>query len=195
MKTVACVLLVLACALPLRADEALQNGNFSEGITHWHGDGRSPADFASDNPLESSDPFTSQGLIIPLKHVAWSKVAQDFKGKIAAGVLTVTYKLSPDLSFSEKPEDYLNIPNQLSWGWRAFNTPPGDWLVFISAFGDTKGMYYLVQPKTGSSDVQTFRDNVTQLTPLEEQTITLAFPPGTGTVVVLSISLTDAPSQ
>ena len=191
MKALLFALLALACTLPLRADDCLQNGGFTDGITHWHGDGRAPADFASDNPLEQSNPLTSKGLIIPLKHVAWTKVAQDFKGKIASGVLSVTFKLSPDLALSTKPDDYVNIPAQLGWGWKSFNTSHGEWLIFISAFGDTKGTYFMVKPKTGSSDTQTYRVRVGALTPLEEQTITLAFPPGAGNLVILSISLTD----
>jgi hypothetical protein len=191
MKTLLFALVVLACALPLRADNWLQNGDFTDGISHWRGNGRSPADFVSDNPLQSSDPLTSKGLIIPLKHVSWAKVSQDFKGKIASGFLNITYMVSPDLAFSTKPDDYTNIPHQLGWGWQSFNTPPGDWLVFISAMGDTKGAYYTMEPKTGSSTPQTVRMQVNELTPLEEQTITLAFPPGTGTVVILDIALTD----
>jgi len=191
MKTLLFGLLVLACALPLRADNWLDNGDFTDGIAHWHGDGRSPADFTSDNPLQSSDPFTSKGLIIPLKHVSWVKVAQDFKGKIASGFLTITYMVSPDLAFSTKPDDYTNIPSHLGWGWQSFNTPPGDWIVFISALGDTKGGYYTMEPKTGSSTPQTVRVQVNELTPLEKQTLTLAFPPGTGTLVILNIALTD----
>ena len=85
MKTFTLVALVFALALPLRADNWLENGDFTDGISHWHGGGRSPADFASDNPLQASDPFTSKGLIIPLKHLDWTKVAQDFKGKSASG--------------------------------------------------------------------------------------------------------------
>jgi hypothetical protein len=189
MKKLAFVLLVLTCTLPLRADNWLENGDFSDGINHWHGDARSPADFASDNPLQASDAFTSKGLIVPLKHVAWAKVAQDFKGKIASGILTITYMVSPDLAFSDKPDDYTNIPNQLGWGWRSFNTKPGDWMVFVSALGDTQGAYYTIPPKLGSSTPQTIRIKLDKLTPLEEQTLTLAFPPGTGMVVVLNISL------
>jgi hypothetical protein len=191
MKTLAFALLILVCALPLRADECLQNGDFADGITHWHGDGRSPTDYASDNPLQSSDPLTSKGLILPLKHVFWSKVAQDFKGTIANGMLTVTYKLSPDFALSDKPTDYTNIPAQLGWGWKTFNTPPGDWLIFISALGDTKGMYYTMKPKLGSSDPQTYHFKVGGLTPLDEQTITLAIPPGAGTMVMLNVSIAD----
>jgi len=191
MKTLLFALLALGCVVPLHADEALQNGNFSDGINHWHGDGRSPADFASDNSLQASDPFTSAGLIVPLKHVSWSMVAQDFRGNIASGILTVTFKVSPDLVFSNKPDDYTNIPAQLSWGWKSFNTPPGEWLVFISAQGDTKGKYYTIMTKAGSSDPQTVRFKVKALTPLDEQTITLAFPPGNGTIVILGVSIDD----
>jgi hypothetical protein len=191
MSKLVLAFLVLACALTLRADEALQNGDFSDGIDHWHGDARSPADFASDNPLQASDPFTAKGLIVPLKHVSWSKVAQDFRGKLASGFVTISCKVSPDFAFSDKPDDYANVPNQLGWGWQSFNTPPGAFLIFISAQGDTKGTYYLVKAKTGSSAPQAFRFKVNGLTPLEDQTITLAFPPGTGTIVVLNVSIND----
>jgi len=189
MRKLAFVLIVFASTITLRADNWLQNGDFSDGITHWHGDARSPADFASDNPLQGSDPFTSRGLIVPLKHVSWSKVAQDFRGKIASGFLTITYRVSPDLTFSDKADDYTDVPNQLGWGWKSFNTPPGAWMVFISAMGDTKGTYYKIPPKLGSGTPQTIRLKVNELTPLEDQTLTFAFPPGNGTVVILNVAL------
>jgi len=191
MRKLAFVLLVLTCTLPLRADNWLQNGDFADGTTHWHGDLLSPADFASGNPLQAADPFTSKGMIIQLKHVSWAKVAQDFRGKIASGILTITYMVSPDLTFSDKPEDYTNIPSQLGWGWKSFGTKPGDWMVFVSAMGDTKGVYYTMKPKLGASTPQTVKIKVNQLTPLEDQTLTLAFPPGNGTVVILNAALTE----
>jgi hypothetical protein len=185
-------LLLLLCFAPSRADNWLQNGDFSDGITHWHGDGRSPADFASDNPLEASDPFTAKGLIVPIKHLDWTKVAQDFKGKIATGVLRITFKVSPDLTFSDKPEDYLNMPNHIDYNnWRPFNTPPGQWVVLISDFSTDFVYYYPIKTKVGSSDVQTLEAPVRGLTPLGDKTMTLAFPPGTGTIVILSVALTD----
>jgi hypothetical protein len=196
MKALVFAALFLACALPLQADNWVQNGDFADGITHWHGDGRAPADFAGDNPMAKPDPFTSQGLIIPLKHVFWTKVAQDFKGKIASGMMTITYMVSPDLAFSGKPDDYANMPEQIHYdGWKPFNTPPGEWIVFIADFGSAHGTYYMIKPTLGSSNPQTFRARVTGLTPLEDKTITLAFPPGTGTVVILNVSLTDNSSE
>jgi len=192
MKALLFPLLVLACALPLQADNWLQNGDFIDGITHWYGDGRAPADFAGDNPLAKPDPFTSKGLIIPLKHVAWTKVAQDFKGKSTGGVLTITYMVSPDLAFSDKSDDYQNMPDHIGYdGWAAFNTPPGQWVFFVSDFGSSRGIYNTIKPTLGSSTPQTYHAKIRGLTPLEDKTLTLAFPPGTGTVVILSISFTD----
>jgi len=194
MKTLLLALLVLACTLPLQADNWIQNGDFVDGITHWHGDGRSPADYAGDNPMVKPDPFTSKGLIIPLRHFDWTKVAQDFKGKIASGILTITYMVSPDLAFSTKADDYVNMPEKIHYnGWKPFNTSPGDWIIFVADFGSVpaRGSYYMLKPKLGSSDPQTYRAKISGLTPLEDKTFTLAFPPGTGTVVILNVSLTD----
>jgi hypothetical protein len=192
MKAPLFVLLVLACALPLHADNWVQNGDFTDGISHWHGDARAPSDFAADNPMAKPDPFTSKGLIIPLKHADWTKVAQDFKGKSAGGIITITYMVSPDLAFSVKADDYVNMPHHIGYNaWAAFNTPPGEWVVFVSDFGSARGTSYMIKPKLGSSDPQTFHGKVNGLTPLEDKTITLAFPPGTGTVVILNVSMSE----
>jgi len=192
MKTLFLTLLALACTLPLRADNWLQNGDFTDGITHWRGNGRAPADYATENPLEKPDLLTSKGLIIPLRHRDWDKIIQDFKGKNASGVLTITYMVSPGLTFSTKPDDYANVPDQIhSDGWQGVATPPGDWVVFIADFGSERYTYYEIKPKLDSSAPQTCQLPVSRLTPHEDKTITLAFPPGDGKVVILNISLTD----
>ncbi len=194
-KALTSFLLVFLLAIPLRADDGdnwIQNGDFADGISHWYGGGRSPADFASDNPLQASDPFTSKGLIMPLHSESWTKVAQDFKGKVSSGVLTVTYMVSKDFAFSTKPDDYLNMPDHIGYdGWMAFNTPPGTWVVFLSDFGSSKGTYYILKPKLGSTGPQTYRAKIIGMTPYEDKTITLAFPPGAGTLVVLNVSMTS----
>jgi hypothetical protein len=192
MKTLLLTLLVLACILPLQADNWVQNGDFADGINHWRGNGRSPADFAQDNPLGKPDPFTSKGLIISLRPGEWNKVQQDFHGKSQSGILTIIYMVSPDLTFSVKPNDYVNIPDRIHYdSWNPFNTPAGDWVVMMADFGSAHGKYYEIQPKLGSSAPQGYRTKVSGLTPLEDKTITLAFPPGAGTVVILGVFLTD----
>jgi len=192
MKALAFAVLALAFALPLRAGNWLQNGDFVDGISHWYGDGRSPADFTAADPFAKADPFTSKGLIIPLKHVSWTKVAQDFKGKSASGVITITYMVAPDLTFSDKQDDYVNMPNHIGYNaWAPFNTTPGEWIVFLSDFGSNHGAYYEIKPNLGSGDPQKFQARISGLTPLADKTITLAFPPGKGNIVILDISMTD----
>src|ERR1700678_2323006 len=149
MKKLSFVLLILTCTLPLRADNWLQNGDFTDGTTHWHGDLRSPADFASDNPLQASDPLTSKGMIIPLKGGLWTKVAQDCTVKSDSAVLTITFQVSPDLDFSQKPEDYVGVPAQLGWGWKPFNGPPGAWMVDLTDADGTHGTHGFVKMNPG----------------------------------------------
>jgi hypothetical protein len=189
---------LVVLALPTRADDDnwIQNGDFITGIDHWYGGGRSPADFANDNPLQGADPFTSKGLIVPLHQSTWIKVAQDFKGKQSDGTLTVTYKVSKDFAFSDKPDDYVNMPDKIGYdAWKAFNTSPGTWVVFLSDFGANKGYYYPLQPKLGSTDPQTYKARIVGMTPWANKTITLAFPPGAGTLVILSVSMTSDASE
>ena len=190
-KVLSYTLLVLLLAVPLRADDGnwIQNGDFTSGIDHWYGGGRSPADYANDNPLDSNNPLTAKGLIMPLHPESWTKVAQDFKGKVSSGILTITYTTSADFSFSSKPEDYQNMPDKIGYdGWKAFNTPPGKWIVFLSDFGSNKGEYYELTPKPGPG-VQTYRAKIKGMTPFEDKTITLAFPPGSGMIVILGVSM------
>jgi hypothetical protein len=197
MKALVYTFLVFLLAIPLRAqsgDNWIQNGDFADGINHWYGGGRSPADFANDNPLSSNDPLTSKGLIIPLRPGSWTKVAQDFKGKVSDGILTITFKVSKDFAFSTKPEDYVNMTDKIGYdGWKALNSPPGSWMLLLTDFGSHKGFTAPIAPKPGIGDVQTWRAGIKGMTPFENKTITLAFPPGNGTLVVLGVSLTSAP--
>jgi len=160
-KNIAVALLILSLALPLRADEALQNGDFADGITRWHGDGRAPADYANDNPLQASDPFTASGLILPLKHTLWTQVAQDFTSNISGGILKISFKLSPDFVLSTNVQDYDNPSGALGWGWKKFSTPPGSWLVFFTSNNGTKGHYYEIKPHAAAAGaVQTVQVKV-----------------------------------
>jgi hypothetical protein len=193
MKYLAYLLPLALLLLPVRADDSnlIQNGDFSDGINHWYGGGRSPADYSSDNPMAASDPLTSKGLIIPLHAETWTKVAQDFKGKSDTGELTITFQVSPDFAFSAKDEDYKNMPDKIGYdGWRAFDTKVGTWVVFVSDFGSSKGTYCMIKAEPGQTGVKTFHTTIKNLTPFEDKTMTLAFPPGTGMIVITSVSFT-----
>jgi hypothetical protein len=193
MKLLACALIALFLALPARADgdNLLQNGDFADGLDHWYGGGRSPADFANDNPLAASDPFTSKGLIMPLHDQTWTKVAQDLRGNVSNAELTVTFKVSKDFAFSTKPDYYNNTPVQIGYGgWKPLDTPVGNWVIVLADAGSSFGYFDPIPVKPGSSDPQTVHVRFTGLTPGADKKITLAFPPGTGMVVVLSVTLT-----
>lgn len=190
MKILSVLLFALVLTSPLYADVGLQNGDFSEGITHWHGDGRAPADFASDNPLQASDPTLSKGMIIPLKHGVWAKAEQDFQTGSGNGELTITYLVTPDFALSTNSDDYTNIPPKLGWGWKAFDIPAGSWMVSFNDSTGTKGMHAGVKPSGPPGVPQTFRLPL-PAQPHDRTTLTLAFPPGTGKVVILSVSYVE----
>jgi hypothetical protein len=195
MKWLAPVLLLALAFIPLRADDWLQNSDFSSGNDHWYGEAKWPTDFAPPDPFTKADPFTSEGMIIPLKSETWMKEFQDFKGKTSDAVLTVTYTLSPDFAFSQKQEDYENMPDKIGWdAWVAFNSPVNAWIIFVSELEQRRGSYYVIQP-TADGKEQTFRARVSGMTPWSQKTIALAFPPGTGMIVLKKVSLTDSDSS
>jgi len=192
MKKLACLLALVLLPLLIRADDWLANGDFSDGISHWYGEAKAPADFAPPDPFTKADPLTSQGMIVPLSGGVWKKVSQDFKGKSANGILTVSYVLSPDLAFSKRPDDYQNMPDKIGYDhWVAFNTPPDSWVIFVSELEQEKGAYYVIQPEIGSTKEQTFTASLKDMTPWSPKTICLAFPPGAGTIVLHKVEISD----
>ena len=195
-KRLSLAILLLAVSLPIRADDWLANGDFSSAGDKWYGTAKWPADFAPSDPFTKADPFTSAGMILPLKSAQWLKEFQDFKGKGTNATLKITYALSPGLTFSQKPEDYQNMPDKIGWdGWLAFDTPPGTWVIFISELEKRHGAYYLVQPKLNDTTDQTFVASVAGMTPFTDKTIAIGVPPGDGTMVIKKIELIDPDSK
>jgi hypothetical protein len=201
MKTPATALLLflLATNLAVRADNWITNGDFSNGMDSWRGDARTPADLAPSDPFAKPDPFLSQGLIIQLKDRDWAKVQQDFRTKSSTLYLTITYKVSPDLALSTNQEDYTNVPAHIGYNaYVPFNIAPGNWLIFLANFEGNNGLngiYNYGKPRSGTSDPQTIHLKFSGLTPFERKILCLAFPPGSGTVVLLNVSMTDQPDE
>jgi len=198
MRISALAFLLLATASLLRADEMVQNADFSDGSNNWRGDGKTAAEYAQDNPTAATDTFTSKGLIVQLNPDHWTKVFQDFNGsKDTHYQLVVTYKFSPGLAFSSKAEDYVNIPDKIrfqhSENWTPFNIPAGQFFVTVDDADNTKGYWEKVTSKFNTTDTQKYVDPGLPLTPDAGKMVTVAFPPGTGTVVLLSISVTSSP--
>jgi len=191
MKKFAPYFLFLALSLPLCADNWLQNGDFTDGLDHWRGNGRSPADMASDDPFAKPDPLLSTGLIIPLKGRQWTTVTQNFRTKAAQLVLTISVIFAPGVTFSERDEDYTNIPDKIDNRlYLSFNLSQKHWFVLFTDFGNgAKGVYYTFDTKPGSTEPQGFRAEVSNLSPLEDELVTIGFPPGQGNVILRSVSL------
>jgi hypothetical protein len=198
MKKIALVFL-LAAGLVARADDPnlLQNGDFSSGIAHWEGDCHSPSSTDSDTPPDfTASPAAataSPGVYIKLRHEDWTKMTQDFDGKIGQYTLTVTYSLSADAKFSTTASDYANIPESTGFSlFRAFSSTPGKWIVIISDLGSARFTYYEASPadQAGSTATQTATFPV-KLNSGDDakKAVCLVFPPGEGTVTIKSVTL------
>jgi hypothetical protein len=192
MKRLVVPILLAFCILAARAEDWLQNGDFSSNADHWYGEARWPADFAPPDPFTKADPFTSQGMIIQLKDQAWVKEFQDFKGKGTNATLRITFTLAPGTKFGNKPEDMQNVPNKIGWNaWKPFDTAPDSWVIIITEVHQEHGEYQIVSPDMNSTQDQTMSMVINGMTPWSQKTIALAFPPGTGTIVIHKIELID----
>ena len=189
MKLLPFLLLAVACALPLRADEAIQNGDFADGTTHWHGEGRSSADFASDNPLQASDPFTAKGMIIPLKANVVDEGGADHPSQRHRRRADHHIQVLEG-TWCSRTSPITTRTSRSRWGGagsRSAALPEAGLFVSRTRL-ERRARTPTVKPKTGTSDPQTYRVKMDTLTPHDETTLTLGFPPGTGMVVILGVS-------
>jgi hypothetical protein len=189
MKTLALLVLLAASPVALADDNLLQNGDFSSGIAHWEGDCHTPD--AAPVDLGSTDASTVSGVIVKLRHGDWTKVTQDFTGKIGEYLLTITYSLSPDAKFSTDPDDYTNVPGKVGFNiLRAFDSSPGNWNLIVTDIGAQRYTYWTIEPKVGAPGVQKITTRV-QLDSddTQEKGFCLIFPPGDGFITLQSITL------
>ena len=180
--------LFLALGLPLsvHSTELIQNGNFSAGTDSWHGDVTD-----STSPDSLGAPSTT-GFTLPLSSDHWTKIYQDFNSSPGQLQVTVMYKYSPDTTFSTNKDDYHNVSGSIGYNaWKRFGIPVGNWCLFLSDFGPDKGKYFKIHSKVGSDQVQGFTAHSVERDS-ERKTITLAFPPGQGSVTILLVSATNS---
>lgn len=196
MRNLLFALIILACTPFLRADNLLQNGDFSDGDTHWQGDGKTPRAYAEGNPAALTDSLTSKGLIVTLNSTAWTRVFQSFPSdKGTQYSIVVTYKLSPNLTLSKDVADYAEISKRIQIpGFEDFGSigvQPGQFYGTIGDPSSTTIAMEVFSPKLGSSEVQTYQHTYPPIPASEKKTVALAFPPGTGFIVLLNISVTS----
>jgi hypothetical protein len=178
-------LFAATCCSLVRGD-ILANGNFDNGSAHWDGD-----------RLTNTD---ATDLVIPLKKDNWTKISQTFNTRETCLKLSVTFSLSEDSTMLPKNstvefyltdgvvKDVTGIRLQQTTakmprgGFAAFILDPTANLLDSSILGSA--------PTTHSQPSQGF---FYHLTPHEQKTFYLCFPPGDGTVTLTNITLEPAP--
>jgi hypothetical protein len=138
----------------------------------------------------------AHGLIIELSSKNWSKLYQRIGGgKNPNYVLKMTYVLSPGITLSTLPDDYMNMITHIrisEWqGSHEINISPGEFFDTIIDSTDNKGYYEKYTPNLAITDEQIYEHDVPPLPPSGGKTITVAFPPGKGFVLIKSITVTS----
>jgi len=190
MKKLSLAFLLIASIQLVHADNVLKNSDFTDGAVNWHGDGRTPADMKPQDALDTSTTdYGDKGLIIPLKAHEWTKIVQEFKTNNSSLILNITFKMAPNTVFSTKDEDYTNVPHSIGFdAWLPFNGKRGGWMTMVSDFTKMRIFYDTIIPKPGN-DQETYDETINSLVPEDEKTVCLAFPPGTGAVILLHVSM------
>jgi hypothetical protein len=166
----------------------LKNGDFSNGINEWHGNLHTPdaVSFADGETAPTS------GVVVKLKG-EWTQVEQDLTAGIGKYDVTINYEPSSDLKFSDKAEDYNNIPGQLGFNLLApFAEAPGQWAVIINDLGAGHYNYWRLSPKVGAGPQSLHLHVQLDSDANGVKGFILAFPPGTGFINITSITLTPA---
>jgi len=189
--------LVLACFLfipfvALRAENCIQNGDFAGGTDHWYGDGKTPSEFASPDPLTPAKYSITQGLAVPLKTMAWSKLTQNFETNATDLSITITYSVTSDFSFSDKASYYTNISSQIGQkNFSPFSIDKNHWLAIFCDKGKNVFTYYPIEAPDKTEGTFTFTNKLGGFIPHQDKTIILAFPPGNGLVILQSVVVSN----
>ena len=128
--------------------------------------------------------------MVKLRAGDWTKLNQDFETKSGKMTLTVTYLLSPGLTFSQRPEDYTNTTGAIGYtAWAAYATPVGRWVVLLCDIAAGHANAFDLSPKVEGTTPQTFTASFLGKSD-QQKTVCLAFPPGHGFVTVEKVSIT-----
>jgi hypothetical protein len=159
----------------------IQDGNFAQGNRYWQGDGQ-------------SDP-SGKGLVVTLNPSAWTRVYQTFpsdKGVLYS--IEVTFRFSPGLTVSQNPEDYTDISKRLQLsGFEDYKSMPVPVNYFYGTIGDPTSNRITCEvypPAFKTTRVQDYQHTYATIPPFGNKTFALAFPPGSGTVTLLTAYVT-----
>jgi hypothetical protein len=159
----------------------IKNGYFVAGGGYWEGDG-------------TSDP-SGTGLVVRLNPTSWTRIYQNFSDQGTQNSIEVTYRLSPGLTPSRDPADYTDISKRLQIpGFERYDSmaiSPGQ---FYGTTGDPGSDHIACEvfsPQLGSTEVQDYQHDYPATVASATTTFVLAFPPGTGSVTLLTAFVTN----
>jgi len=163
------------------ADEVLQNGDFSEGLTHWEGDCR---------PLSVATDSMARGAAVELLST-WAKMTQNFEAKRGRYVISVTFTMTPDTTFEGGMPQYRKIPKKLGFGdLTQFNLQRGEWCILVTNIAARRYDYCAIKPLKKDSAPQTMTCEITLTRDDDEALFCLGFPPGHGVITLQNVSMT-----
>jgi hypothetical protein len=170
-------------------DNFLQNGDFSDGLAHWYGNLQAVADVP-----EAGSTAENAG-VIKLHRSDWARVTQDFEVKGGTYKLHLTFAPSADTHFSMQLTDYIGIAGKVGFSdEHPADGNPGQWIVAVSDSTTAPARWWSVDV-TKSPGAQSYTFTVKDINFDHRQTLILAFPPGSGYIVLTNVSLVreDAP--
>jgi hypothetical protein len=192
----------------------MENSDFSDGITHWHGNGKT-AESEMTTDFASGSTANAKGMVVELRSSNWTKVTQEIHGYAGKNdpprnlVLTIQYQTSPDFALSTRASDYANVGASIEFGSANLFERMGAILAFVDMPPPSRMNLtstannvntYTVYPDLVSSasfvpatgaQVQTFSAAMHPPSATQDDypTFCIAFPPGTGSVTITKISL------
>jgi hypothetical protein len=190
-------LLSVAMATAVHGSDILLNTDFSDGKTHWRGDGQS--DVA---------PLSGGKLVITLNPDKWTAVSQRFSANATALKVIARYSLSEDCTLG-KMGDKLVPPltpdalNQICGVGSLINIPASEyelWKVLVASGNMlvSEGIVSQINRSRSSDDSsgeKTYTADLNSwLGSFNDCTLCLCFPPGQGSVTLFEVKLL-APGQ
>jgi hypothetical protein len=188
--------LAVVSASTSRADGIILNSDFSDGKTHWHGDGDAPD--------------AGGKLVITLKPDKWTVVRQNFSANAPALKLKVTYSLSDDCTLGKTGDtltppltstaleeacgldnSIYNVTFEKYELWTVLIVSGGSLMSEDPVYNFHSGSGYQSQNTTDASGEKTFTTQLSQWSgQFASDDLCLCFPPGQGTVTLTGVQLT-----
>jgi hypothetical protein len=186
-KLAIALFLAVAGLSPVLATDILLNGDFSDGKTHWHGDGDVPDGGGK--------------LVITLQPDRWTGVYQSFSAPSSVVQLKMTYTLSNDCSLlkgqsSDAPtppltpsalEKATGIPNSI---FPLTLSQYYSWMIALVSGGGVVGDEP-VDTKSGEGTDRSLTSTLTAWYGVNfvDTDLCLTFPPGHGTVTLTKVEI------